>query len=224
MRLPLSAMLWLSGSIAFAQQPAAPSAAPQPTPASPPIAMTEPQPGDHWTYEFRDEISGKVTDKRTDTVTEVTPTAIAIRYLNEKDKTGFSVYDRNWNAKTADTMKYTPTSALGVVQPLKVGASWPIKVQQTNTEKGLSWRWTGQSKVSAEEKITTKAGTFDTFRIEATYTVSPVNNPAQKSEAVVRTWYAPAIDHFVLRTNTIRTDNLLRVNTRVELVAYGRKE
>ncbi|WP_315702112.1 MULTISPECIES: hypothetical protein [unclassified Bradyrhizobium] len=219
MRMILTALACLSGPMAFAQQSAPPAAE-----APVPVAMEEPRQGDHWTYEIRDEISGKVTSKRTDTVTEVTPTAIAIRYTNDRDKAGFQVYDRNWNAKTADAMKYTPNSGLGVVQPLKVGSTWPIKVEQTNTEKGFTWRWAGQSKVSGEEKITTKAGTFETFKIETTYTFYPINNPGRKSEAVMQTWYAPAVDHWVLRTNTVRTDNMLRVNSKIELVAYGRKE
>jgi hypothetical protein len=220
MRTILTALLFLSGSTAFAQQPASP---PDAAPAAP-KSMEEPRTGDHWTYEIRDEISGKVMNTRTDTVTEVAPNAIAVHYTNDHDKTGFLVYDRNWNTKTADAMKYTPNSGLGVVQPLKVGASWPIKVEQADTEKGFTWKWAGQSKVSGEEKITTKAGTFETFKIETTYTFYPVRNPGRKSEAVMQTWYAPAVDHWVLRTNTTRTDNMLRVNQRIELVSYGRKD
>jgi hypothetical protein len=223
MRMILTALLCLSGPMAFAQQPAPPAdASPAaPSPAAP-VSMEEPRQGDNWTFEVRDEILGRVTGKRTTTITEVTPTAIAVRYKNDKEE-GFQICDRNWNVKSANAMKYTPNSGLGIVQPLKVGASWPIKVEQNNTEKGFSWKWVGQSKVTGEEKITTKAGTFDAFKIETTYVVYPVKNPGRKSQFVVQTWYAPAIDHWVLRTNTVRTDDMLRVNTRTELVAYGRK-
>lgn len=187
-------------------------------------SMEEPRPGDHWTYEIRDEISGTVANTRTDTITEVSPDRIGVSYSNEKGKTGFYVFDHAWNMKSADAMKYAPHSGLGFVQPLKVGAAWDFKVEQTNTEKGLAWKWIGRSKVSAQEQITTKAGTFDTFKVETSYTFYPIRNPALKSETVMQTWYAPAVDHWVRRTATTRTENLLRANQRLELVAYGRKE
>ena len=187
--------------------------------------MEDPHPGDTWTYEISDEISGKVTDRRTDTITDVSPAEIAVRSSKgmEREKAGFNLYDRNWNAKTTDVMKFAPHSGLGVVQPLTVGATWNFKVDQTNTEKGFSWKWSGQSKVTGEEKLTTKAGTFDTFKIETNYTFFPVKNPGRKSEAVLQTWYAPAIDHWVLRKTVIRTEQMVRVNSKVELVSYGRK-
>lgn len=221
-RMILTALFCLTGSHALAQQPVSPP--PASSPPAAPISMEDPRQGDSWTFETLDEITGKVTTRRTDTVTEVTAAAIAVSFTTDKDKQGFEVFDRNWNAKTANEMRYTPNSALGVIQPLKVGASWPIRVEQTNTEKGFTWKWTGQSKVTGEEKITTKAGTFETFKIESSYVVYPVKNPARKSEFAMQTWYAPAINHWVLRTNTVRAEGMLRAKHRIELVAYSRKQ
>lgn len=224
MRTILIALLCLASPTAFAQQ-AAPSS-PEPRVAEPAKAdsMEEPRPGDHWTYEIRDEIAGTVANTRTDTITEVTAEWIGVSYANEKGKTGFSVFDRAWNLKNSNAMKYSPHNGLGFTQPLKLGASWDFKVEQTNIEKGFTWKWVGRSKVSAQEQITTKAGTFDTFKVETGYTFHPVRNPGLKSETVMQTWYAPAVDHWIRRTVTTRTDNLLRVNQRIELVAYGRKQ
>jgi hypothetical protein len=42
--------------------------------------MEEPLPGDFWTYEVRDEISGNVTATRTNVVTEVSSSEISVRY------------------------------------------------------------------------------------------------------------------------------------------------
>ena len=205
-----------------------PAAAPgknQVEPAQAAVAMEDPRAGDYWTYEIKDEISGSLTATRTDTITEVTPSQIGVSYFNrEKGTTGFSVYDHDWNTKNADAMKYTPHSGLGIVSPLKVGALWNFKVEQVNTEKGLAWKWSGQSKVSGQEQITTKIGVFDTFKIETKYTFYPVGNPGRKGENTVQTWYAPSVDHWVRRTITSRIDNLLRSSQNIELVAYGRKQ
>ncbi|MGY3448938.1 hypothetical protein [Bradyrhizobium sp. USDA 4353] len=225
MRALLASLLCLVTLPAVAQQAPTSSDSAKPTP-SPAVAMDEPRPGDHWTYELHDEISGKTIAKRTDTITEVTPTQIAIIFTNEadKDKKGFLVYDRNWNLKSREAMRFTPHDGLGVVQPLSVGADWNLKVEQVNTEKGFTWKWSGKSKVSTQEQVKTKAGTFDAYKIETNYSFYPVRNPSLKSETVMVTWYVPSVDHWVRRTVTTRSDNLLRVNHTIELVDYGRKE
>jgi hypothetical protein len=224
MRSMLIALLCLAGPVAFAQQAAPSPADGQPAQETNAGTMEEPRAGDHWTYEIRDEISGAVTSTRTDTITEVSLNQIGVKYSTEKGQTGFNVFDRSWNMKSTDVMKYEPHSGLGYLEPLKVGTARDFKVDQTNTEKGITWKWIGRSKVSAQEQITTKAGTFDAFKIETNYTFYPVNNPVRKSETVMQTWYAPTIDHWVRRTVTTRSEKLLRTNQTIELVAYGRKE
>jgi len=51
--------------------PASPAASAD---AKPVTVMEQPLPGDFWTYEAHDEISGKVTAVRTQLITEVSPT------------------------------------------------------------------------------------------------------------------------------------------------------
>src|SRR6266481_6398705 len=86
------AVLVLSGllaSSALAQQappqagaPAASSSAAPVEPAKAVVPMEEPLPGDHWTYEVRDEITGTITATRESVVTDVTPTEISVRFKN----------------------------------------------------------------------------------------------------------------------------------------------
>src|SRR5689334_1417528 len=55
--------------------PATQAAPPEAAAASePPEAMEDPQIGDHWTYELRDEVSGDVKSTFIQTVTDVTAT------------------------------------------------------------------------------------------------------------------------------------------------------
>jgi hypothetical protein len=67
---------------AWAQQ--APSPLDAPSAASTPpralVSMEEPLPGDHWTYEVRDEIMGTITSTRQHVITEVTPKEVTVRY------------------------------------------------------------------------------------------------------------------------------------------------
>jgi hypothetical protein len=203
-----------------------------PTFAEPPsvVAMEAPQAGDHWAYETRDEITGKLTGPRTTTVTEVTPTEISVRVSADGiaatgSDTGFGVYDRTWNQMSGGVWKYSPNDGLGIKTPLHVGASWAIRSEAVDSEHGIVWVRTGSSKVLVQEKVMTKAGLFDTFLIETSYSLRRSTDTSNnKTEITSRTSYAPAIDHWVRRALIARTDGHLRASTTVELVAYGRKD
>jgi hypothetical protein len=218
------ACLLAAGTSAWAADdaPATPSA---PAAAKPVAAMEEPLQGDFWTYEVRDEISGKVSAIRTNLVTEVTPTEISVRYSVEgKDSQGLSVYDRSWNLKNAGEWKYQPNDGNGIHSPLKVGDSWKISSDDINSGKGNIWKRTGLSKVVSQETVTTKAGTFETYKIETTFSTRPTNDPTRKNEITSVTWYAPAVDHWVKRTFVSRANGHLLTNNVLELVEYGRKD
>lgn len=74
-----------------------------------------------------------------------------------------------------------------------------------------------------QESTTTRAGTFDTFKIETSIQVQNANDPTKKLQAVQETWYAPAIDHWVKRTYVSRLDGRVRDKSTTELVEYGRR-
>jgi hypothetical protein len=219
----------LAATGAWAQTPS-PAAAPPDAVASPPSAkavvpMEQPQPGDRWTYEIRDEITGTVTATREFAVTEVTPTDISVRYRNlGTNNQGLLVYDRSWDVVEDRPWKYSPHDGTGIQSPLAVGKTWPVQTNNINSGNGSVWKRSGTSKVVAEESITTKAGTFDTFKIETKFTGRNVNNPTLKNEVTSLTWYAPAIDHWVKRTFVSRADKHLEIDNAIELVEYGRKQ
>jgi hypothetical protein len=99
-----------------------------------------------------------------------------------------------------------------------------VRTNNINSASGSIWKRSGTSKVVGQESITTKAGTFDTFKIETTFIGSNVNNPTVRNEVISVTWYAPTIDHWVRRTFISRTNKHLRVSNLIELIDYGRKQ
>lgn len=196
------------------------------TTSSPPAAVTmeEPAPGDHWAYEIRDEILGTVKSTRTNVVTEVTPKEIsmAVRFSGNPN-TGLGIFDRLWDVTSAGDWRYTPNDGTGVRLPLAVGKTWSFKSNNVNSRNGDSWNRSGTSKVVAQESVTTRAGTFDAFKIEISYTDRNVGNAGRTNQNTIETWYAPAIDHWVKRTFTSRVDGHLRENTTETLTEYGRR-
>ena len=202
----------------------APAASTAPAAAKPVTAMEQPLQGDFWIYEVRDEIIGKVSAIRKHIVTEVSPTEISIRVTTEgKDSQGLIVYDRSWNIKNAGEWTYQPGDGSGIRSPLKVGDSWNFSGDDVNSSKGNIWKRSGHSKVVGQETITTKAGAFETYKIEITLSRRPTNDPTHKTDITAEVWYAPAIDHWVKRTFVSRGNGHLLASNVLELVEYGRK-
>jgi DUF3108-like len=227
------AILATIGLLATAASPSAqtaPSGSPPTTPSpavessGSPEAMEDPQTGDHWTYELRDEITGEIKSTVTNTVTDVSNSEISIRIAQlGNSNSGYQTFDRSWNLINNGIWRYTPNDGTGIRPPLAVGKTWPIKSTDLNSTAGFSTKRSGTSKVIAQESVTTRAGTFDTFKIEASYQLQSTNDPTKKFQVVQQTWYAPAVNHWVKRTFASRSDGRVREKSMVELVEYGRR-
>jgi len=220
-------VLFATASSLLAETPAEspPAVASQPPdPASKPEPMEEAQVGDRWTYELRDDITGDIKSTITNTVTDVSNSEIGTRTaLLGSPNTGYQTFDRSWNLINNGTWRYTPNDGTGIRAPLTVGKSWSIKSTDFNSTAGISWKRSGTSKVLGQENLTTRAGTFDTFKIETTVQVQNTNDPTKKVQLVEQTWYAPAIDHWVKRTAVSRSEGRVREKNTAELVEYGRR-
>jgi hypothetical protein len=212
---------------ALAQEGQTEAPVPPASPAAPssPVVMEEPAPGDHWTYEIRDEILGTVKFSRQSVVTEVTPTEISTRFnIMGNPNNGVVVFDRSWNRTSRGEWRYMPNDGSGIKLPLAVGNSWSFKSNSVNSKSGGSWSLSGASKVVGQESVTTKAGTFDTFEIETTLTGHDVHNPSRTTQSSTETWYAPSVDHWIKRTYKVRVNGHLTERTSEVLVAYGRRQ
>jgi hypothetical protein len=215
--------LLLSASALIAQTPN-PAPAPAATEATDQEKMEDPQVGDHWTYEFRDDVSGDVKSVFTHTVTDVTDSEIGIRSTRTgSTNSGYQTFDRSWNLIKSGVSRSAPNDGTGIRAPLAVGKTWSFKSNDINGTSGFSGRRSGTSKVIAQESVTTPAGTFDTFKIETSFQLRNANNATDKVQVVTQTWYAPAIDHWVKRSYVSRSDGRVRANNTVELVEYGRR-
>jgi hypothetical protein len=62
-----------------------------------------------------------------------------------------------------------------------------------NMQSGVAFRASGLAKVAAEEKVTTPAGTFDTYRIDTTVRLINTRDQTKSSTWTFIYWYAPAV-------------------------------
>jgi hypothetical protein len=228
----LGLIVLLSGTT-LAQQPSSPQGTLVPSPAAATvepsklaISPEEQLPGDHWTFEVRDEVAGTV-GTQTNVVTEVTPTNVRVRYnivrADRTDYESFGLFDRSRHLIRSGSTEFVPYFGLVEIEvPLTVGKTWTFEFKSVTGR--FVRNWTGSSKVAGQEAVKTKAGTFEAFRIETTASGSALNDPTLADEFIGQTWYAPAIANWVKRSSILRRNNRLMLNDSFELVEFGRRQ
>jgi hypothetical protein len=180
--------------------------------------------GDRWTYEVRDEITGEVKATLTNVVTDMTKSEINVRVsATGKPNSGYLTYDRLWNLKDNGTWRITPNDGSGIRLPLEVGKEWSFQANLVNSTAQANFKQTGRAKIVGQESITTRAGTFDTFKIEESHTATGSNDPTKKIQVVQETWYAPQINYWVKRTFVSKAEGRTRESSSTELLEYGQR-
>jgi hypothetical protein len=187
------------------------------------INMTELAVGDHWTYDVKDEISGATMPTRKMTVTDIANGQVATRYdFPQTGRSSVVLYDKSWNILRDGANRFSPNSGTGFQLPIKLDAQWKTSADEINSA-GNSWKISVNGRVTGQESVTTKAGTFQAYVIETTQVVRNPKDPTANVVFSTRTWFNPDINHWV-RVNTIRRQNGLIVsNNTAELIEYGRK-
>lgn len=234
-RYVVLALMSLASSATFAQQVPRLEGSPTPSastgsaePSKGTISLAERRPGDRWTIEGRDEITGTVSTQ-TAVVTEVTPTGVvSVRFnLVHPDNShseGINIYDQSWNLIRSNRRQYFPYDASqGTLAPLTVGKTWTFQFKSVDAGR-FARNNSGTSTVTGQERVTTKAGTFETFRIETTVSSSDLKDPARPAQVMRRSWYAPAIAHWVRLYTVVRIDGRLQSNQTFEVVEFGRQQ
>jgi hypothetical protein len=145
------------------------------------MSLEERLPGDHWTIEVWDEITWTVSTQ-TKLVTKVTPTDISERFnVVRPDRTfseGPDIVDRSWNSIRGGPWQYFAYDGnTGGQTPLTGGKTGAFQFNTVNSAYGVSWKWSGTPKIVDQQTVTTKAGTFETFRIETTSSKRQLQRP-----------------------------------------------
>ncbi|WP_439923148.1 hypothetical protein [Nitrobacter sp. JJSN] len=222
-------LLFLSG-VSFAEDaspPATPSAnngVVQSSSTDPGIDMSQVAVGDHWSYDVIDDITGKVKQRVTSLVTDVSEKEIATRAETEgSSRYGEFIYDKSWNIIKRGDQRFSPNDGGGIQDPLEVNKTWSIRADRIDS-KGHIWRKTGTSRASEKETITTKAGRFDAFVIETKFTARNSVDPTRKAAGSVKMWYSPRLDHWVKRTTALSENGHTVQKETVELTGFGRRK
>ena len=179
--------------------------------------------GDRWAYELKDAATGDLRHSATIVVVGVTDKEINTQIsLSGRDKPMTYIYGRDWSRIQDTQWKFQPPEG-GFRFPLKVGAEWRRETGARHLSNGTGLQGSSLDKVLGEEKVTTPAGTFDTYKVQRVLQQTGGDNRTRVSVTTATYWYAPAINRWVKRSNEVRSDGRVRDSTVEELTAYSRK-
>jgi len=181
-------------------------------------------PGDRWVYELKDEITGDVKETTTVVVLDVSDKEINTRVSTRGiPRPRQVVFDPGWSRIDDSVWKYRPSDGSGIRTPLEVGKEWRFESKATHFQYGTAITISGQSKVVGAEKITTSAGTFDTFKVDTTLRQINSNDQTKASSVTATLWYAPSINRWVRKTYRTQIEGRVRDSHTEELTDYSRK-
>lgn len=180
--------------------------------------------GDRWTFEVKDAATGDIRNVFTLVVVDINDKEITTRVsYRGKDRPRTVIFDPQWAVLDDSVWKNRPAGLVGIRTPLQVGKTWRSETNGTNMQTGTALRSSSIAKVVAQEKITTQAGTFDTFRVETSIMQVNSKDATKSARLAFVHWYAPAINHWVKKTFELRVEGRLRDSTVDELTEYSRK-
>ena len=179
------------------------------------------KPGDAWTYRTLDRWKDEEIKRETYTVFAVR----AFGYVVELTEGGSASAKRRRWSQDLNGLR-TPDDVEKDVGwwkfPLTVGNHW-----ESVGPWGRAGRTEIARKVAGTERITTPAGTFDTYRIEGSGRWFPSEQNTGSGVISETIWYAPSVKRHVRRDREVReasfsmgSFNRLTSQTREELVEY----
>jgi hypothetical protein len=175
--------------------------------------------GDSWKYRTLDGFTSETQFEASQRVVEINDREIVIELHNlSKDKTSLRYFTREWNAVDTDDGKYDPYYP-EFKFPLDAGVTWSEKYTWLPIT-GVASSGYVKATVSAQEKVTVPAGTFNAYRIDREQEVRGNNENAVITSTHMTTWYAPAVRRFVRRDWTVTRDGRVRSKSSMELVEY----
>ncbi|HET6928190.1 MAG TPA: hypothetical protein VFI48_15165, partial [Hyphomicrobiaceae bacterium] len=180
-----------------------PGAAQTPEPA--PVRV-----GDRWSYDIKDDATGDLRHAITVVVVDINESEITTRTLiRGKDRPQTMVFDRDWGRIDDGNWKLHP-AGIGIKTPLQVGKEWRSDANAMNLQSGVAFRASGVAKVVGEERVTTPAGTFDTYRVDTTVRLLNTRDQTKSQTWTFVFWYAPAVNRWVRRKTEARSEGRLR--------------
>lgn len=179
--------------------------------------------GDIWKYRNIDGYSNETNVEFSHLIVKLDDKEIVVQLQNKNSKgKRLKYFTREWNQTDSGEVKWEPYNS-EYKFPLSVGRTWnqEFKFSYNN---GASFSSLVKAKVTALEKVTVPAGTFDAYRIEKD--IETRSNSADATVMIGRiiTWYAPVVKKYVRQESITFSNGRERAKDVDELVEYSHRE
>lgn len=227
-RMAVVAGFTLLPCVARAEDPAAGKPADATAPA-PVVERLDVKPGDRWTYQSVDDVSGETKGSITFTLTEIRDRTFSVQFAFTPNGQNFTntslhVFDDAWNLLDDQTWTRAPGDpATGVRLPLKLGDVWRRDYVANRKTPNVTINVSSASSVAAYEPVMLRFNrSYDAYRIETLQAwVGGPNGAANTTKITM--WYAPAVNRYVKRILETRVNDRLQSRTIETLTNYARR-
>jgi len=198
---------------------------------APVVDKIDVRPGDRWSYQVIDDVTGETKSTTVHTVTELRDKSYSVQsaftpYGQSVATTSLQVFDESWNLLEDQVWTRKPAEpSTGIRLPLKVGAQW--KTHLTSTRKNppeAHFNTDAITRVVAYEPVILKFNkTYEAFKLETNEAVT--NNASPSSVVTIKTtmWFAPSVNRYVKRITESRINDRLQSRNVELLTAYARR-
>ena len=189
------------------------------------------RPGDRWTYQVIDDVTGQTKSTAVHTVTEIRDKSYSVEsaftpYGQSLANTSLQVFDENWNLLEDPVWTRKPADPLtGIRLPLKVGAQWKTHLTTTRkTPPESHSKVDATTRVVAYEPVILKFNkTYDAFKLEVNEAMTNSASPSSVITAKITMWFAPSVNRYVKRIVESRINDRLQSRSVELLTAYARR-
>jgi hypothetical protein len=189
------------------------------------------RPGDRWTYQVIDDVTGETKSTTVHTLTEIRDKSYSVQsnftpYGQSVTNTSLQVFDESWNLLEDQVWTRNPADpSTGIRLPLKVGAEWKTHFTQIRKNPPEAHFSTDAiTRVVAYEPVMLKFNkTYDAFKLEVNEALT--NSASPSSVATIKTtmWFAPSVNRYVKRIVETRINDRLQSRSVELLTAYARR-
>jgi hypothetical protein len=199
--------------------------------SAPVVDKIDVKPGDRWTYQVIDDVTGETKSTAVHTVTEIKDKTYSVQssftpYGQSVSNTTLQIFDEDWNLVEDALWSNKPANpSTGIRLPLKLGAQWTTHlITNRKTPPDAHFNVDATTKVLAYEPVILKFNkTYDAFKLEIDETLTNSANPSSVVTIKATLWYAPSVNRYVKRIVESRVNDRLQSRGIEILTAYARR-
>jgi len=199
--------------------------------AAPVIDKIDVRPGDRWTYQVIDDITGETKSTVVHTVTELKDKTYSVQstftpYGQSVGTSTLQVFDEDWNLLEDQVWTQNPANpSTGVQLPLKLGAQWKVHLTSSRkTPPESHFNVDATATVLAYEPVILKFNkTYDAFKLEVDETLTNSAAPSSVVTSKATMWFAPSVNRYVKRILETRVNDRLQSRGIETLINYARR-